>query len=1154
MKLLLLYVVFLLAPGKLLCQAINNPSAGKNIYAVVIGISGYASKGIPKLKYANRDAQVFADYLQSKPGGAVPAENIRLLKDSNATTAAVYEAISWLRETCQKNDLVYFYFAGHGDMESETIYKIGFLLTYNTPRTNYINNAIRIEDLNNFANTLSVENKANVVLITDACHSGQLAGSGYRGNYLVGDQLRTVQSKEIRITSCAPDELSMEDEAWGGGRGVFSYYFINGLNGMAEKQKDGIVTLGEMNDYLDTAFANDPLLKLLKHKQKPLLKFKNPKFQMAVVDTAKLTEARKELVVALPAQVVPVDPEQMESSELIENLFAQLTKENLEDFIDFDSLNKLPAKKIAVGFINQLQQNIPELSVPLINTLQKKLAAEPVFGEQFNSRLVVLIHDRSQEVINLYLSGDAAELERRRYYNAYSSGYDQYPGMINVAILLTKPDNYLYRILQINYFYFSSLAAYIKIPLTASPEPLVQQAFTMIQKALALEKNAAYIYNMLGAIYLYKNNLPVAETNFLKATQISPQWALPWSNLMALYTQTKDYKKATDAFTAAKNLQPDLQNIYVNAGILSELQNNLLLAEELHRKSIRLNSRHYLPFERLGFVYMNTTSYAAADSFFYEADLRKKGYHFVKPIFMRVLPAMVDDFVPRKECFFDTATLDKNDVMGFFAWGLMAYERGDGIVAEEKFKRSIAIDKNNPLAFHYLGKLLYEQKRWKEADIIFNYAVEYYRDAIAFEKYCDSVKSKAAFSPYRDCIVKKFKAAIYERVFDHYFLATLYETWNHFTEAEKQYKTLIGLTPDFIGPYHKLWTMLENIGRYQDAENIINLYGNQSRALANNELNDFYKRTTARLPNEGYWFFKAGLFLYNLVNGTTAIYKKDLKTILPDQTEPSVITNAVNHISVSHATYTQLPGINETIIDAKHIETPYSDAINYLLRADTIFAADENVLADVNDKLGDLFVWQGVPEKANGHYQKASDMQPQNTGIRLKLIDTYSATFLFQDALVHLDTLNNRKEINFPKQLMLAKYRIHAARIKEAENLLMDARAVHPYRVAEIADLSGRLHLLENQPKQAMVYYKEYLESHPNNPFTLYSIARLYSQLKKNGDAWEWLQKSMDKGFLYSYVLQYDSFWNEYRNTGKWKKLMAGYTFKTYSLPPKDVN
>jgi len=69
--------------------------------------------------------------------------------------AAVYNALNWLTEICKKDDLVYFYFAGHGDKESQAIYNLGFLLTYNTLRPNYKNNALRIEDLNECANTLS---------------------------------------------------------------------------------------------------------------------------------------------------------------------------------------------------------------------------------------------------------------------------------------------------------------------------------------------------------------------------------------------------------------------------------------------------------------------------------------------------------------------------------------------------------------------------------------------------------------------------------------------------------------------------------------------------------------------------------------------------------------------------------------------------------------------------------------------------------------------------------------------------------------------------------------------------------------------------------------------------------------------------------------
>ena len=143
---------------------------------------------------------MFSDYLQSAAGGAVPQDNIRLLLDSTATNAAVYNALSWLTETVQENDLVYFYFSGHGDMESETARRLGFLLAFNTPRTNYINNAIRIEDLNIYANTLSAKSKAKVILITDACHSGTLVTSDYRLKFLVGNELRKAKENEIRIT------------------------------------------------------------------------------------------------------------------------------------------------------------------------------------------------------------------------------------------------------------------------------------------------------------------------------------------------------------------------------------------------------------------------------------------------------------------------------------------------------------------------------------------------------------------------------------------------------------------------------------------------------------------------------------------------------------------------------------------------------------------------------------------------------------------------------------------------------------------------------------------------------------------------------------------------------------------------------------------
>lgn len=97
----------------------NHPGNKGNIYAVVIGISNYESSGIDQLEFAHKDAEVFAGFLKSASGGAVPEENIRVLLNEKATFSAIYDALYWLRRSCSKDDLVYFYFSGHGDTEDQ---------------------------------------------------------------------------------------------------------------------------------------------------------------------------------------------------------------------------------------------------------------------------------------------------------------------------------------------------------------------------------------------------------------------------------------------------------------------------------------------------------------------------------------------------------------------------------------------------------------------------------------------------------------------------------------------------------------------------------------------------------------------------------------------------------------------------------------------------------------------------------------------------------------------------------------------------------------------------------------------------------------------------------------------------------------------------
>jgi hypothetical protein len=62
----------------------------------------------------------------------------------------------------------------------------------------------------------------------------------------------------------------------------------------------------------------------------------------------------------------------------------------------------------------------------------------------------------------------------------------------------------------------------------------------------------------------------------------------------------------------------------------------------------------------------------------------------------------------------------------------------------------------------------------------------------------------------------------------------------------------------------------------------------------------------------------------------------------------------------------------------------------------------------------------------------------------------------------------------------------------------------------------------------------------------MYTIARLFAQLKNETEAWKWLKLSIDKGFKYYWVLKYDATWNDYRKAQQWKNI-------TGKIPVPDI-
>ena len=200
----LLECFFLTAQQKGATPIVNGQqSIAKNTYAVVVGISNYQDKDIPDLRFADKDAEAFANFLRSEAGGKLDVNHLKVLINSEATMAQFAIALDWLWEVCKENDRAIIYFSGHGDVEKKSITQPGYLLCWDAPAHVYMSGgAFALPMFQDVITTLSTQNKAKVIIITDACRSGKLSGTSVGGTQITGSNLAKQYANEIKILSC----------------------------------------------------------------------------------------------------------------------------------------------------------------------------------------------------------------------------------------------------------------------------------------------------------------------------------------------------------------------------------------------------------------------------------------------------------------------------------------------------------------------------------------------------------------------------------------------------------------------------------------------------------------------------------------------------------------------------------------------------------------------------------------------------------------------------------------------------------------------------------------------------------------------------------------------------------------------------------------
>lgn len=232
----------------------SNPLAADNsvrVWAVLVGVAQYNQLQV--LRYTDDDAYKLSGFLRSPEGGAVPESQMAVLIDEDAKRDAIIQALVRAANQADENDVLIFYFSGHG-IEGAFL-PVDF---------DGVHNKLPHAEIRDILNISRAKSK---IVLADACHSGSLFTAKTPVSQVLEKYYAAFALSKgglALLLSSRSNEYSLEDNKLRAG--VFSYYLMKGVRGIADSNMNGVITVQELFTYLHanvrsyTLNAQTPLL------------------------------------------------------------------------------------------------------------------------------------------------------------------------------------------------------------------------------------------------------------------------------------------------------------------------------------------------------------------------------------------------------------------------------------------------------------------------------------------------------------------------------------------------------------------------------------------------------------------------------------------------------------------------------------------------------------------------------------------------------------------------------------------------------------------------------------------------------------------------------------------------------------------------------
>jgi uncharacterized caspase-like protein len=212
-------------------------------FALLIGVSESGEEDLPELPSAIEDIKAMQEVLQNPEIGGF--DSVKVLQ--NPMRQEMEEAIETLFAKCKKEDLVLFYFSGHGITDEKgKLYLV-------TPQTRKERGNLRKATA--VAATVLHDNMGNSrskhqVLILDSCFSGAIAEglTGKSAGNKVDIQRELGGEGRVILTSSNAVQESFHIQGYN--LSIYTHYLIEGIQtGAANQDGDDYISVDELHEY-----------------------------------------------------------------------------------------------------------------------------------------------------------------------------------------------------------------------------------------------------------------------------------------------------------------------------------------------------------------------------------------------------------------------------------------------------------------------------------------------------------------------------------------------------------------------------------------------------------------------------------------------------------------------------------------------------------------------------------------------------------------------------------------------------------------------------------------------------------------------------------------------------------------------------------------